>query len=109
MMFDTIVFKDPLAAKNLIEIGDNLGQNFLGINEISAPVSTKKCNPEDLSEKMRRLLIGPLSDALTSNSKLSCLSCLCMVKRNFRPTVGDIVYQREYLQTTNSIINLSVS
>ena len=35
------------------------------MSEISASVSIK--NPEDLSEKMKRLLISPLSDA-TSNA-----------------------------------------
>jgi len=47
--------------------------NFLGLREISAPVSTKKCSPKDLSVKIRRLLllVRPLSDASTPNGEIS--------------------------------------
>jgi len=55
-----------------MEAGDNFRQNFLGIREMSASVSTKKCSPEDLSVKIRRLLlVRPLSDASTPNGGIS--------------------------------------
>jgi len=52
----------------VIVVSDNFGQNLLGMSEISASVSIK--NPEDLSEKMKRLLISPLSDASNATANL---------------------------------------
>jgi len=54
---------------------EDFRQHFLGIREMSTPAFTKKCSPEDLSVKIRGLLllVRLLSNALTPNGKICFL------------------------------------